>query len=331
MRVLLVHNNYSRFVALDDAILRQQHVVREWHPQGRRVNLAALFAEVRGCDLVFAWFASWHSLWPILVSRLLRKPAVLVVGGYDVAAMPEIGYGNQRGGMRKLVSRWAISAATNVVTVSRFSLAEMATNMNLRKTVEVIYHGVPDVLSSDEIPHKEAMALTAGAVEFGNLEVKGHAAFIEAARLLPEVEFFLVGPWRDGTAEAVVANAPANLSLTGYLEPARLDELYRRASVYVQVSKHESFGMSVAEAMTAGCIPVVSREGALPEVVGQEGVYVDDIDGIAVAAAIRKAIASDDASRASARQRILTEFPMERRRTALLQLVRVAAGQHDDI
>ena len=54
-----------------------------------------------------------------------------------------------------------------------------------------------------------------------------------------------------------------------------LNDYYRRASVYVQASAHEGFGLSVAEGMLAGCIPVTTRAGALPEVVGDVGIQVD--------------------------------------------------------
>ena len=82
----------------------------------------------------------------------------------------------------------------------------------------------------------------------------------------------LAGRWDDGAADALRDEAPPNVTLTGWVEQDVLNEQMRRASVYVQASAHEGFGMSVAEAMLAGCIPVTTRAGALPEVVGDAGV-----------------------------------------------------------
>ena len=58
-----------------------------------------------------------------------------------------------------------------------------------------------------------------------------------------------------------MTQAPPNVTLTGWVEEDELDALYRRAAVYVQASRHEGFGLSVAEAMLAGDIPVVTARG----------------------------------------------------------------------
>ena len=97
-------------------------------------------------------------------------------------------------------------------------------------------------------------------------------------RSLPDVSFVLAGRWDDAAADELRDAAPPNVTLTGWVEQDVLNEHMRRASVYVQASAHEGFGMSVAEAMLAGCIPVTTRAGALPEVVGEAGVLVDDAD-----------------------------------------------------
>jgi glycosyltransferase involved in cell wall biosynthesis len=98
--------------------------------------------------------------------------------------------------------------------------------------------------------------------------------------------------------------------------------------VYVQASQHEGFGVSVAEAMLAGAIPVVTRAGALPEVVGDAGVVVDDATPAALAAGIRTALDAGPERRAAARERVLAKFPVEARRIGLEGLVaRALAGR----
>ena len=79
-------------------------------------------------DLVFGWFASWHTFFPITLAWLLRKPSVMIIGGFDTANMPDIGYGYQQGGLRRWASRWIMRRASRLVTNSSYSLGEIERN-----------------------------------------------------------------------------------------------------------------------------------------------------------------------------------------------------------
>jgi glycosyltransferase involved in cell wall biosynthesis len=91
--------------------------------------------------------------------------------------------------------------------------------------------------------------------------------------------------------------------------------------VYVQPSHHEGFGLSVAEAMLAGCVPVVTAAAALPEVVGDAGVQVASDRPDEVAAGVRRALEAGPDAGARARERVLREFPVEMRRRGLYEAV----------
>jgi len=108
----------TSFVVIDRGLLEQRWQIHQWYQRTRLIEPIALTQAVRHCDLVFCWFAGWHSLAPVLLARLLRKPAVVVVGGYDTANLPEAGYGSQRGGMRRLVARSIIHNATHLIANS---------------------------------------------------------------------------------------------------------------------------------------------------------------------------------------------------------------------
>jgi glycosyltransferase involved in cell wall biosynthesis len=93
--------------------------------------------------------------------------------------------------------------------------------------------------------------------------------------------------------------------------------------VYVQPSRHEGFGLSVAEAMLAGCVPVVSAAGALPEVVGDAGIVLaTEAPGARdVAEGIRRGLSSDDSARERARRRVLERFPLGTRAERLAEVI----------
>jgi glycosyltransferase involved in cell wall biosynthesis len=325
-RILYVHSRKASFVAIDRAILAERHEVEDLYQPGRLPNPVAVVRGVLRADLVFGWFASWHTFFPITLAWLLRKPSVLIVGGFDTAEMPDIGYGHQRGGLRRHASRWIMRRAGRLVTNSDYSLNEIERNTPIPpERVTVIHHGVPDPFG-DAPAEKERVALTVGAIDRTTLVQKGQIPFVQAAAELPDVAFVCAGKWLDDAVDRLRSLAPANVELTGWLSDDELHERYRRAAVYVQASRHEGFGLAVAEAMLAGCVPVVMNATAMPEVVGDAGVLIESQRPTDVAAGVRRALALGPEAVRRARQRIRMRFPLERRREGILRVVEEALG-----
>jgi glycosyltransferase involved in cell wall biosynthesis len=321
VRLLYVHSRKASFVAIDRDILAERFEIEDLYQPGRVPNPLAVIRGVLKADLVFGWFASWHTFLPITLAWLLRKPSVMVIGGFDTANMPEIGYGHQRGGLRRHASRWIFRRATRLITNSSYSLSEIERNTPIPpERVTVVHHGVPDPFK--QAPgEKERSALTVGAIDRSTLVQKGQLPFVQAASELPNVRFVFAGKWLDDAVDELRAVAPPNVELTGWLSDDELHAAYRRAAVYVQASRHEGFGLAVAEAMLAGCVPVVMNVTAMPEVVGDAGVLIESQEPAAVADGIRRALAMGPDAAARARARILTTFPMESRRDGILRVV----------
>jgi glycosyltransferase involved in cell wall biosynthesis len=328
-RVLYVHSRKASFVAMDRAILAERFEIEDLYQPGRLPNPLRVIRGVLRADLVFGWFASWHTFFPITLASLLRRPSVMIVGGFDTANMPDIGYGYQQGGLRRWASRWIMRRATRLITHSHYSLSEIERNTPIPPArVRVLHLGVPDPFS-EATTDRERMALTVGAIDRTTLVQKGQLPFVEAARELPDVRFVFAGKWLDDAAVASLrAAAPDNVELTGWLSDADLHARFRAAAVYVQASRHEGFGLAVAEAMLAGCVPVVMDVTAMPEVVGDAGVLISSQRPEAVAAGVRRALELGPAAGRRARERILSEFPMERRRDGLLGVVEDALHAH---
>ncbi len=108
-----------------------------------------------------------------------------------------------------------------------------------------------------------------------------------AARNHPRARFVVVGA-AEGAAEAAYLDrlraTAAQLGLGDRLlfAGARRDipAVFKAFDVFVLASRHEGFGRVVAEAMAAGIPPVVTREGALPELVadGSHGLHASPAD-----------------------------------------------------
>jgi glycosyltransferase involved in cell wall biosynthesis len=323
-KIFFVHSGNETFVKLDRKLLSASFDVKDFYVARKfPAEFMLYWRGIKRADILFCWFASWNSFWALLIARIFRKPSIMVIGGYDVADLPIADYGHQRGGLKKRVSRWAMGLANILIPFSKYSQQEAEKNAGIRADcMKVIYIGVPDALVSLPTAVRERMALTVGKVEWPNLKRKGIEPFVCAAAYMSDVQFVVIGAWADDSIEYLRSIASSNVVFTGRVSDEELLDYYRRASVYVQASLHEGFGLSVAEAMLAGCIPVVTHEGSLPEVVGDCGFYITSPDTSDVVKAIETALNNSSLlMHVHARERVLSQFPMEKRRNSLEQIV----------
>jgi len=306
----------SGFMAADLELLRMLGDVRRigypgW-PSPR--YLLDCFAVVARVDVVFAFFASEHALLPSLVARGLRRRFVVVVGGYDTANEPTFRYGLVARGAGWL-PRAVIRRADVVLPISSSAARELlALVPDAAPRARVAHLAVPSRRwPRVEVERCPDRIVTVGYVDEVSWARKGIDRFVELARADPRRSYVLVGRVREGAAAQLLASAPANLTVTGYLPHEELVRVLWAAGVYVQLSRHEGFGLAVAEAMACGCVPVVSDLPALREVVGGWGVVASDGDARgAVDAAV-----STPVDRDAMRDDVLGRFSVDRRRQAL--------------
>lgn len=107
-------------------------------------------------------------------------------------------------------------------------------------------------------------------------------AFARVASVHPKVSLVLTGG--RGEREEAVLEEIGRLGLAdrvhrvGRIPRADLDVLLDRAVALTFPSRHEGYGLPVAEAMAMGCPVIASGTTALPEVVGDAGLLVDPDD-----------------------------------------------------
>lgn len=319
MKILFVHNALRSFVRIDRDILASAHDVDELDVSAS-ARITSWPARLAQADMVYAWFASRHSLASVVGAAILGKPSVVVVGGYDTACLPEIGYGSMAHPVKRHVVRGICTSASALIANSESAAAEVRTNVPVSTPLYVCHHGFSSSLASPG-GARQPIVLTVGNISRESLRRKGHEVFVRAAALVPDARFVLVGQCFDDAIERLRAIAPPNVEIAGYLEQSSLDSLLSQTSVYVQVSAHEGFGCALAEAMLWGCAPVISRKGALLEVAGEYGLCADENDPADVADAIRLALPTSSSRRENIAARIRERFPLERRHTRLLQIV----------
>lgn len=320
MKILFIYQSLISFVEKDRDILKEENEIREICFNSI-VDIYTLIKNIIWCDITFSWFGKLHAFFAVLFSKLLLKKAIVVAGGDDVANETDINYGMFAYWWKKWCPLFVFKQADLVLAVSQYNLRETIENARAKqRKVKLLYHGF-DEIKFGLMPgiEKKQVVITVGGVDWERLVRKGYERFVRCAAYLPAVKFVLIGQWHDYSIDHLRKLAPDNVIFTGRVSDMELLKWFSQAKVYVQVSMHEAFGCSLAEAMLCECVPVVSRNAALPEVVGNCGFYVDELTPEVEAVQIEKALASDLGE--SARERIVRKFPLEKRRKSLLYAI----------
>jgi len=300
------------FLKRDVEILKNHFDIRTAPTFNRKrpiTSIPGIFKILKGtlwADLTFSHFADTHAFLAVLFSKIFREKSIVIVGGYEVARIPEIGYGAMLNPIYAWVVRFVLNHADKLFAVSEFNKKEIL-QYTRNNNVKVVYGS--NIIDCDKFSpsgEKENLVLTVGFVKQGTIKRKGFETFIEMAKHLPSVEFALVGNCSDNSIESLKSIAPPNVAFKDGEAPL---EWYRKAKVYCQLSYYESFGVALAEAMACECVPVVTDKGALPEVAGDVGFYVPYGDPEATAEAIGKAL--DCSKGKEARERIKRMFSRE--------------------
>jgi glycogen synthase len=116
-------------------------------------------------------------------------------------------------------------------------------------------------------------------------------------------------------------------TLIGRMENDPLLELYATQDVFLSTSLYETFGLTVLEAMSRGCVPIAFRIPALGELIGEAGITVPVGDSDAAADAIEM-VASHPQRRAALSAQAIgraADFSWEHHASSLLRLMEARA------
>jgi glycosyltransferase involved in cell wall biosynthesis len=212
-------------------------------------------------------------------------------------------------------------ALPRIITVSESSKRDIVAQMGVRpEQLHIVPVGV-DPKIFRPMPHIERIPGRLMTTASADVPMKGLAPLLEALAKVrtdnEDAHLVVIGKPRDKSRTPALIE---KLGLTGRVEwvsgvtTERIVELYAEAQAAVVPSLYEGFSLPAIEAMACGVPVVATTGGALPEVVGPDGVTartVEPNDPEALAGAIRAVLADPVAARAmgeAGRERALSRF-----------------------
>jgi glycosyltransferase involved in cell wall biosynthesis len=133
----------------------------------------------------------------------------------------------------------------------------------------------PGVKSRLDLPSRYALFV-------GSLQPRKNLARLLSAwgrmkDTVPDAWLLIAGT--GGSAFRTITLAAAErVKFLGAVPDADLPGLYASATVFILPSLEEGFGLPLLEAMASGTMVMTSRAGALPEVVGDSGMFFNPLD-----------------------------------------------------
>jgi glycosyltransferase involved in cell wall biosynthesis len=215
-----------------------------------------------------------------------------------------------------------ISRLDRIVSPSRYIDSFLrGVSLEFRKNVKIIYNGVPEKLPLAHTTFKKLHLLFAADLN----EHKGAVILLNAwskiCKKYPDVTLFIAG---EGAAKefieqyAKTSGIGQQVVFTGWLSQNELHEYLSADCIFVMPSMlGEAFGLVAAEASMAGAAVIVSRIGALPEIVEDRvsGLVVTPGDTNSLVQAIEELINDEELRRKfgiAAKKRAQKLFSMEK-------------------
>lgn len=276
------------------------------------------FPAILKADVSFSWFASVYSSILVLKMKLLGRRSVIVLGGVDVARMPEFNYGVWNSRWRSVLVRYGIMNADIVLAVDE-SLKTDAIRLAGYdgKNIRVVPTGYDPVRWSP-VGAKERLVLTVAHCDtVTRAKIKGIDFLADVARNMPSEKFLLIGIKNE---IAVQFRLPMNVMVMDAVVQDELLKQYRSASVYFQPSRREGLPSTLCEAMLCDCSPVGTDVGGIPHAIGATGAVIPFGDIEKASAAIEYALSSD--GNTGSRERIAGHFTKQQREERLLDTIR---------
>lgn len=209
---------------------------------------------------------------------LARRPIVLLRNALDVSKHENRPAKKLYWAILKLMTWLSLLMAPRAMAVSSYAKEKLA--LGFGGKVEVVHHGIDLALFAPPSTARDDFILAVGDITVQ----KNFATLIEAVAQLPGTALRIAGKRVDEEHAVLLDRLVAKLGLQervtflGQVTPGDLASLYRRCKIFAFSSTVETFGHPLAEAMASGCAILCSRAAAMPEILGQAGLYAEPLN-----------------------------------------------------
>ena len=197
----------------------------------------------------------------------------------------------------KRVLPYYVRKAQSIVAISNSTRSDLIRYWHIpEEKIAVIYNGFtpPECVETEKL--KQILYIS--RIEHPG---KNHLNLLKAFELLPEAlrkEYTLVMPgasWNGAeTVFEYAENSPCKeqFKFTGFVDFAKIPELYAQSSMYIFPSHFEGFGLSLLEAMHAGVPCACSNNSSLGELGAGAAELFDPVSPQEIASAIQKILSN---------------------------------------
>ncbi|MDH5748364.1 MAG: glycosyltransferase [Rhodospirillales bacterium] len=228
----------------------------------------------------------------------------------------------------------SVLRASQVIAVSMAATVMLGANLTgfFRSKISIVPHGVSKKFSQGRETRESFLLAVSDIYVQKNLKT-----LVEAVALLrehhPDILLKVAGKTIDVDYFDSVQRLVVDLGLSNnvkFLDSVSSDELvslYRRCAVFVFPSTVETFGNPLVEAMASGAPIATSNTAAMPEIVGDAGVYFSPYDSGHMAAVIGDLLGDADKRKQLSEKALVRarEFSWQSTADRTLDVIRKAA------
>jgi glycosyltransferase involved in cell wall biosynthesis len=152
----------------------------------------------------------------------------------------------------------------------------------LKNKIQVIYPPVNIKAFWDEKKNRAKQVISSGIFN----PIKDQLSQIKIAEAFPHIKFFITGyisqksekKYYNECLNYIARHDITNVGLIPNISQVNLKKLLKKSAYFIHSRKNEHFGISIVEAIAAGCIPLVHNSGGQKEIVPFDELRFDSVD-----------------------------------------------------